>query len=95
LYIFEYLGFVNLALQAASKIFCRYLFHCLSFPEPLLNKDISVKVNKQKYSGIFSAQANTDRDKMPFAPTYCQWLKLSRIVTIIRRTEPIGIGSGA
>jgi hypothetical protein len=38
-------------------------------PEPLLNKDIKVQVNKQKPSNVCPAQMKHNSDKMTIAPT--------------------------
>jgi hypothetical protein len=41
-------------------------------PEPLLIKDIKVKVNKQKPNNVRPAQMKHNSDKMTIAPTSCQ-----------------------
>jgi hypothetical protein len=41
-------------------------------PEPLLNKDIKVQVNKQKPNNVRTAQMKHNSDKMPIAPMSSQ-----------------------
>jgi hypothetical protein len=41
-------------------------------PEPLLNKDIKVQVNKQKPNNVRPAQMKHNSDKMTIAPTSSQ-----------------------
>jgi hypothetical protein len=41
-------------------------------PEPLLNKDIKVQVNKQKPSNVCPAQMKHNSDKMTIAPMSSQ-----------------------
>jgi hypothetical protein len=41
-------------------------------PEPLLNKDIKVQVNKQKPNKVSLAQMTYNSDKMTIAPTSSQ-----------------------
>jgi len=41
-------------------------------PEPLLNKDIKVQVNKQKPSDVCPAQMKHNSDKMAIAPMSSQ-----------------------
>jgi hypothetical protein len=41
-------------------------------PEPLLNKDIKVQVNKQKPSDVCPAQMKHNSDKMTIAPMSSQ-----------------------
>jgi hypothetical protein len=41
-------------------------------PEPLLNKDIKVQVNKQKPNNVRPAQMKHNSDKMPIAPMSSQ-----------------------
>jgi hypothetical protein len=41
-------------------------------PEPLLNKDIKVQVNKQKPSNVRPAQMKHNSDKMTIAPMSSQ-----------------------
>jgi hypothetical protein len=41
-------------------------------PEPLLNKDIKVQVNKQKPNNVGPAQMKHSSDKMTIAPMSCQ-----------------------
>jgi len=41
-------------------------------PEPLLNKDIKVQVNKQKPNNVRPAQMKHNSDKMPIVPTSSQ-----------------------
>jgi hypothetical protein len=41
-------------------------------PEPLLNKDIKVQINKQKPGDVCPAPMKQNSDKMPIAPTSSQ-----------------------
>jgi ferredoxin-like protein FixX len=41
-------------------------------PEPLLNKDIKVQVNKQKLNNVCPAQMKHNSNKMTIAPMSCQ-----------------------
>jgi len=56
-----------LKLPLTSRACCRAGIHCSSCPEPLLNKDIKVQVNKQKPSDVCPAQMKHNSDKMTIA----------------------------
>jgi len=55
-----------------ARACCRAGIHCSSCPEPLLNKDIKVQVNKQKPNNVCPAQMKHNSDKMTIALTSSQ-----------------------
>jgi len=55
-----------------ARACCRAGIHCSSCPEPLLNKDIKVQVNKQKPNNVGPAQMKHNSDKMTIALTSSQ-----------------------
>ena len=55
-----------------SRACCRAGIYCSSSPEPLLIKDIKVRVNKQKPKIECPAQMKHNSDKMTIAPMSCQ-----------------------
>jgi len=69
---------VNYAYQVCSKLagngqgLLQGWNSLLVRPEPLLNKDIKVQVNKQKPSNVRPAQMKHNSDKMTIAPMSSQ-----------------------
>jgi len=52
-------------LRLTGRACCRAGIHCSSSPEPLLNKDKKVKVNKEKFSDVCPAQMKLIAIKCP------------------------------
>jgi len=50
---------------------CRQVIHCCVSPQPLLNKDIKVKDNKQKPNDACPAETEADREPQPKITTSC------------------------
>jgi len=50
---------------------CRQGIHCCVCPQPLLNKDIKVKDNKQKPNDACPAQTEADSELEPKTTTSC------------------------
>jgi hypothetical protein len=70
--MFHLHGSVALSLPLTNRACLQGWNCCCVRPEPLLNKDIKVQVNKQKLNNVRPAQMKHNSDKMTIAPMSSQ-----------------------
>jgi len=66
-----FLSFEAIVFQLTVGYCCRQGIHCCVRPQPLLNKDIKVKDDKQKPNDACPAETDADSELQPKITTSC------------------------